>query len=203
MNSVKDYIESGILEMYVLGDLSAGEMQQVGQMALLHPKVAEEIETIATSLHAYAQLNAVEPDPIVKPFLLATIDYSERMKSGEEMSFPPMLTEKSVIADYAQWLNRKDIVIPEKLDDVHAKIIGYTSKMTTAIVWIKEMAPQEMHDDQIEKFLIVEGSCDIIIENQVHQLKAGDMLSIPLYKYHLVKVTSAIPCKVILQRVAA
>jgi hypothetical protein len=149
MNSVKDYIESGILEMYVLGDLSAGEMQQVGQMALLHPKVAEEIETIATSLHAYAQLNAVEPDPIVKPFLLATIDYSERMKSGEEMSFPPMLTEKSVIADYAQWLNRKDIVIPEKLDDVHAKIIGYTPKMTTAIVWIKEMAPQEMHDDEI------------------------------------------------------
>jgi mannose-6-phosphate isomerase-like protein (cupin superfamily) len=203
MDRVKEYIESGILEMYVLGDISAEELLQVEQMALLHPEVAEEIETIAASLHTYAQLNAVEPDPIVKPFLLATIDYSERMKSGEEMSFPPMLTEKSVIADYAQWLNRKDIVIPEKLDDVHAKIIGYTPKMTTAIVWIKEMAPQEMHDDEIEKFLIVEGSCDIIIENQVHQLKAGDMLSIPLYKNHLVKVTSAIPCKVILQRVAA
>jgi mannose-6-phosphate isomerase-like protein (cupin superfamily) len=203
MDSVREYIESGILEMYVLGDVTADELHQVEQMALLHPEVAEEIETIAASLHAYARLNAVDPDPIVKPFLLATIDYSERIKNGEEMSFPPMLTEKSAIEDYAEWLNRKDIVIPEKLDDVHAKIIGYTPKMTTAIVWIKEMAPQEMHDDEIEKFLIVEGTCDIIIENEVHRLKAGDMLSIPLYKNHLVKVTSAIPCKVILQRVAA
>jgi mannose-6-phosphate isomerase-like protein (cupin superfamily) len=203
MNSVNDYIGSGILEMYVLGDISAEELLQVEQMALLHPEVAEEIEIIATSLQTYASQNSVEPDPIVKPFLLATIDYSERMKNGEEMSFPPMLTKKSAIADYAEWLNRKDIVVPEKLADVHAKIIGYTPKMTTAIVWIKEMAPQEMHDDEIENFLIVEGTCDIIIEDEVHQLKAGDMLSIPLYKNHWVKVTSSIPCKVILQRVAA
>jgi mannose-6-phosphate isomerase-like protein (cupin superfamily) len=203
MSVVKDYIESGILEMYVLGDVCAEELHDVEQMALLHPEVAAEIEIIKSSLENYARLNAVEPDPIVKPFLLATIDYSERIKNGEEMSFPPMLTEKSVIADYAPWLNREDIVMPEKLQDIHAKIIGFTKEMTTAIVWIKEMAPQEMHDDEIEKFLIVEGTCDIIIEDEVHQLKAGDMLSIPLYKDHLVKVTSSIPCKVILQRVAA
>jgi mannose-6-phosphate isomerase-like protein (cupin superfamily) len=203
MSVVKDYIESGILEMYVLGDVTGEELQQVEQMTLQHPEVAAEIEIIRASLENYASLNAVEPDPIVKPFLLASIDYSERMKSGEEMSFPPMLTEKSVIADYAPWLNRKDIFMPEKLHDVHAKIIGYTKEMTTAIVWIKEMAPQEMHDDEIEKFLIVEGTCNIIIEEKVHQLKPGDILSIPLYKNHLVKVTSAIPCKVILQRVAA
>ncbi len=203
MSVVKDYIESGILEMYVLGDICAEELHDVEQMALLHPEVATEIEIIKSSLENYARLNAVEPDPIVKPFLLATIDYSERIKNGEEMSFPPMLTEKSVIADYAPWLNRKDIVMPEKLQDVHAKIIGFTKEMTTAIVWIKEMAPQEMHDDEIEIFLIVEGTCDIIIEDEVHQLKPGDMLSIPLYKNHLVKVTSSMPCKVILQRVAA
>jgi mannose-6-phosphate isomerase-like protein (cupin superfamily) len=203
MSVVKDYIESGILEMYVLGDVSADELQQVEQMALLHPEVAEEIEIIAASLETYSKYKAVEPDPIVKPFLLATIDYSERIKNGEEISFPPMLTEKSVIADFALWLNRKDITVPEKLQDVHAKIIGHTKEAITAIVWIKEMAPQEMHDDEIEKFLIVEGTCDIIIEDKVHQLKAGDMLSIPLYKNHLVKVTSSIPCKVILQRVAA
>jgi mannose-6-phosphate isomerase-like protein (cupin superfamily) len=203
MNLAKNFIASGILEMYVLGNLSADELQQVEQMALLHPQVAAEIEIIATSLQIYARLNAVEPASTVKPFLLATIDYSERMRNGEAISFPPLLTENSVIEDYAPWLNRKDIQVPENLDDVYAKIIGYTPQMTTAIVWIKEMAPQEMHDNEIEKFLVIEGTCNIIIEDAVHQLKAGDMLSIPLYKNHLVKVTSSIPCKVILQRVAA
>lgn len=203
MIHIKDYIASGILEMYVLGDISTDELQQVEQMALLHPEVAEEIETIAASLQAYARLNTVYPNPVVKPFLLAKIDYSERMQNGEEMSFPPMLNKNAVIADYAPWLNRSDMVVPEKLDDVYAKIIGYTKEMTTAIVWIKERAPQEIHDNEIEFFLVIEGTCDIIIEDEVHQLKAGDMLSIPLYKTHFVKVTSAIPCKVILQRVAA
>jgi mannose-6-phosphate isomerase-like protein (cupin superfamily) len=203
MNQVKDYIASGILEMYVLGDISPQEKEEVERMALLHTEVAEEIEAIDLSLQQYARLNAVVPDPIVKPFLMATIDYSERIMNGEQVSAPPLLTENSVIADYSSWLQREDMAAPVQLNDVHAKIIGYTKEMITAIVWIKEMAPQEMHDNEIEKFLIVEGTCDIIIEDELHQLKAGDMLSIPLYKNHLVKVTSSIPCKVILQRVAA
>jgi mannose-6-phosphate isomerase-like protein (cupin superfamily) len=203
MSSVKDYIASGLLEMYVLGNASPLQMQEAEQMALLHPEVAKEIAIIEDSLLLYAQANAVAPNPIIKPFLLATIDYSERMKNGEAMSFPPMLNENSAIGDFANWLQREDMAAPEQLEDVYAKIIGYTKEMTTAIVWIKEMAPQEVHDDEIEKFLIVEGSCDITIGEEVHQLAAGDMLSIPLYKNHFVKVTSAIPCKVILQRVAA
>jgi mannose-6-phosphate isomerase-like protein (cupin superfamily) len=203
MNKVKDYIASGILEMYVLGDITPHEKEEVERMALLYTEVAGEIKAIDQALQQYALLNTVAPDPIIKPFLMATIDYSERMMNGEEISHPPMLTENSAITDYSAWLQREDMTAPQQLNDVHAKIIGYTKKMITAIVWIKEMAPQEMHDDEIEKFLIVEGTCNIIIEDEVHQLKAGDMLSIPLYKNHLVKVTSSIPCKVILQRVAA
>jgi mannose-6-phosphate isomerase-like protein (cupin superfamily) len=203
MNKVKDYIASGILEMYVLGDITPHEKEEVEHMALLYTEVAGEIKAIDQALQQYALLNTVAPDPIIKPFLMAAIDYSERMMNGEEISHPPMLTENSAITDYSAWLQREDMTAPQQLNDVHAKIIGYTKEMITAIVWIKEMAPQEMHDDEIEKFLIVEGTCNIIIEDEVHQLKAGDMLSIPLYKNHLVKVTSSIPCKVILQRVAA
>ena len=65
------------------------------------------------------------------------------------------------------------------------------------------MAPEEIHTNEFERFLIVEGSCDIQIGETVHQLQAGDFLSIPLFENHFVTVTSSIPCKVILQRVAA
>ena len=73
----------------------------------------------------------------------------------------------------------------------------------TAIVWIKEYAPQEVHDHEFEKFLVVEGSCNIIVEDKIHTLIPGDYFAIPLHKKHLVEVTSIIPCKVILQRIAA
>lgn len=60
-----------------------------------------------------------------------------------------------------------------------------------------------MHINELEKFLILEGTCDITIEDEVYSLKAGDFLSIPLYKKHDVRITSLNPCKAILQRLAA
>ena len=88
-------------------------------------------------------------------------------------------------------------------EDMFAKIIGYTSTALTAIVWLKEYAPQEVHDTEHEHFFIVEGTCDIVVGNKVHHLAPGDYFAIPLYENHFVKVTSSTPCKIILQRVAA
>ncbi|MEO5942329.1 MAG: cupin domain-containing protein, partial [Ferruginibacter sp.] len=106
------------------------------------------------------------------------------------------------IETYAPWLNRSDMTAPDN-EAIFAKIIGYTPEATTAIVWIKEYAPHEVHDHEYEKFLVVEGTCDIIVEGKVHSLIPGDYFAIPLHKKHVVKVTSIIPCKVILQRIAA
>ena len=134
---------------------------------------------------------------------MATIDYTERLKSGESPSFPPVLNENSKIEDYHEWLSREDMIAASEFEEIYAKIIGYTPKVTSAIVWIKNMTPEEVHNDEHEKFLIVEGTCDITVGEKIHQLKAGDYFAIPLHENHQVKVTSAIPCKVILQRVAA
>lgn len=198
----KEYIESGILEQYVLGIASPDECKEVELRAAADPAIQQEITTISETLEAHALENAMEPDPIIKPFLMATINYSERIKNGEPVTEPPLLTGSSTPADYAAWLNRSDMV-SSGTDEVYAKIIGYTDAVTTAIVWLKDYAPQEVHDDEYERFLIVEGSCDIVVGDEVNQLIPGDFFEIPLYKKHFVKVTSSIPCKIILQRVAA
>ena len=203
MENIQDYIASGILELYVLGVTCEKENEEIERIALYHIVVREEIENISNALEGYVKQNAVEPDPTIKPFLMAVIDYAERLKNGEEPSFPPVLNESSKISDYDQWINRTDITIPGNFSDFHAKIIGYTPEVTTAIIWIKDMAPQEVHQSEFEKFLILEGTCDITIEDIIHSLKPGDFLSIPLYKKHDVRVTSSYPCKVILQRIAA
>ncbi|MBI3519835.1 MAG: cupin domain-containing protein [Bacteroidetes bacterium] len=86
---------------------------------------------------------------------------------------------------------------------MYAKIIGYTPEVTTTIAWIKKMTPFEIHHNELERFLILEGTCDITIGEEVHHMSAGDFIAIPLYIGHSLIVTSDIPCKVILQRVAA
>ncbi len=203
MENIQDYIESGILELYVLGVTNKKENEEIAKIALSHIAVREEIKNISAAIEDYAKQNAVAPDPTIKPFLMAVIDYVERLKNGEHPSFPPVLNENSKISDYNQWINRDDIRLSENFKDFHAKIIGYTPEVTTAIIWIKNMAPQEVHTYELEKFLILEGTCDITIEDEVYGLKAGDFLSIPLYNKHDVKVTSLNPCKAILQRIAA
>ena len=202
MLSSKEYIESGILELYILGITSEDETKDVEMMSSIDPAIKQEIILIRESLEDYAMANAVDPNPIIKPFLVATIDYMERLKNGEIVSVPPLLNENSQISHFDSWLNRIDMVSLDT-DSMYAKIIGYTPKATTVIVWLKDYAPHEVHDNEYEKFLIVEGTCDIIVEDQVNQLVPGDYFAIPLHKNHLIKVTSSIPCKVILQRVAA
>jgi mannose-6-phosphate isomerase-like protein (cupin superfamily) len=202
MKSSKAYIESGILEQYVLGGTSAAESEEVELMAAADPAIRMEIEAINKALEIYAMEHAIEPGPVVKPFLLATIDYTERLQNGEPVTEPPLLNERSVIEDYAAWLNRADMIY-QGAENIYAKIIGYTPQAITAIIWLKEQTPEEVHDDEFEKFLVVEGSCNITVGDEVNELFSGDFFTIPLYKNHIVKVTSDIPCKIILQRVAA
>ena len=61
MEDLKAYIESGILELYVLGDVTPEEKFQVEAMAAKHPAVKAELAEIERSMELYAEENAVEP----------------------------------------------------------------------------------------------------------------------------------------------
>jgi len=203
MNNLESFINSGILEMYVLGISSPEEVEEVEEMAKLHEEVRKEIEAISQALKGYSESNATIPNNTVKAMIMASVDYEERLKKGEQPTFPPILNDNSTIQDYSEWLIRKDMLLPADFNEIYARIIGYTPEAISAIVWIKSETSYEVHTDEYEKFLILEGTCDIDIDGDIHQLIPGDYLSIPLHKGHVVKVTSQTPCKVILQRVAA
>lgn len=203
MDSLREYIESGILELYVLGDVSQEEAKKIELLSIEHEEIRAEINLISQTLEQIAMNQAVLPPVTVKPFVFAIIDYTERLENGEKPSFPLELNKDSTIENYAEWLNREDMFLPNDFDAFHAKIIGYTPNVLTAIVWLKFGAPAETHTDEFERFLIVEGTCEIAFGDKINSLKAGDFIEIPLFLPHTVKVTSDIPCKVILQRIAA
>lgn len=61
MEESKAYIETGILELYVLGQLSAQERQEVEEMAVHYPEVKEEINAIEAAMEQYAVNHAIQP----------------------------------------------------------------------------------------------------------------------------------------------
>lgn len=203
MEAIENYINSGILELYVLGMTTDEETIEITKLAEKHPEIKNEIIAIEYALQVISEENVPEISPAAKEMVMATIDYTERLQNGEEMAFPPMLNKNSTIDDFLPWTSRPNMQAPDEYETIHAKIIAATPQAKTLIVWLKHGAPVEEHNNEYEHFLILEGTCNITIGEEVHELEAGDYLSIPLYINHSVKVTSNIPCKVILQRVAA
>ncbi len=58
---INAYIDSGILEQYVIGSLSSTQSAQVEQMMAQYPEVAAEVKSIEQTLQAYAQSQGVKP----------------------------------------------------------------------------------------------------------------------------------------------
>ena len=61
VEDIKAYIETGILELYVLGNVSPEEKLQVEEMAAKYPEIRAEITAIEQSLENFALQNAIEP----------------------------------------------------------------------------------------------------------------------------------------------
>lgn len=61
MTEVQSYIESGILELYVLGDITPQEKLQVEEMIAAHPVVKVEVDAIERAMERYALEHAIEP----------------------------------------------------------------------------------------------------------------------------------------------
>jgi anti-sigma-K factor RskA len=61
VEDITAYMETGLLELYVLGDVTPDEKLQVEEMALQHPAIKAELDEIERSMEEYALENAVEP----------------------------------------------------------------------------------------------------------------------------------------------
>lgn len=61
MEEIKAYIESGVLELYAMGELSPAEKHEVETMAAKHPAINAELAEIQQALEGYAEAYAVAP----------------------------------------------------------------------------------------------------------------------------------------------
>ncbi|WP_307532726.1 anti-sigma factor [Pedobacter sp. W3I1] len=93
MENLKAYIESGVLELYVLGDLSPEEALQVEEMASQYPEVRDEIAAIEQAMEQYAMQNAVEPSADVETRLFEKLGLNE-VEEHVNVQPEPIYTEE-------------------------------------------------------------------------------------------------------------
>jgi anti-sigma-K factor RskA len=73
VEELKEYIESGILELYVLGQVTAQEQIEVEEMMAKYPEVKQEIKAIEFAMEQYALLQAIQPAPGLQDKILEKI----------------------------------------------------------------------------------------------------------------------------------
>ncbi|RYE36945.1 MAG: anti-sigma factor [Sphingobacteriaceae bacterium] len=61
MEDIKQYIESGILELYVLDNLTSQEKGEVEEYAAIYPEIKHELNEISRTMDLFADHNAIEP----------------------------------------------------------------------------------------------------------------------------------------------
>jgi anti-sigma factor RsiW len=73
VENIQEYIESGILEQYALGELSPAEQAAVEAEAARHPAVREELQQVQAALGFYAEAHAITPPAGLRERVLGNV----------------------------------------------------------------------------------------------------------------------------------
>ena len=97
MLNIQEYIESGRLEQYALGELPAAERVAVEEAAASHPAIAAELAAVVAALDGYALAHAVAPPPALRArvlsHVLAQIAPAETAAATSAETPAPMATQ--------------------------------------------------------------------------------------------------------------
>lgn len=82
---IQAYIQSGIIESYVLGMATDEEVAEIEQLMIEHPEVQKALDDFSASIEAQAIANAVVPPPELKSRIMESLLLSNET-SGLKMS---------------------------------------------------------------------------------------------------------------------
>ena len=199
---MKEYISSGIIELYVLGSLSPQEMKEVEEMAAAHRSVAEEILQMQESLNNYAASHSQNPRSSLREEILRAVAASE--KEERVISFPPRVSGNLSPAYWLKYLADNNIFSPPDFDMVHLVDFPGDEKQVTYAAWAKKGAVvEESHSDADEYLLMLKGHCSVTIDGKIGYYKEGDLVYVPKGCVHRAEALSDETMVLIGQRIAA
>ncbi|MGV3560172.1 anti-sigma factor [Larkinella arboricola] len=89
--NTKEYIESGILEEYVLGTVSPQEKREVECLSGIYPEIRQELDQLSAALEQYALSLRHEPPADIKARLLNELEFG-KPQTELPPAAPPLTT---------------------------------------------------------------------------------------------------------------
>jgi anti-sigma-K factor RskA len=113
--NIRAYIESGILERFVMGETNEAESLEVMNMSKNHPEVQAEIEAIEETLMDFAKLGAVKPKSDTKTKLMDVLFEADNktveFKAAENREMNNVVSIQSGVSRYKIWLAAASIAL--------------------------------------------------------------------------------------------
>lgn len=180
MTEQQKYLQSGNLEAYCLGQLNAEEMEELKLMCSRFPEVKRELEAIEFALETMALQTAISPRDELKGRLFEKLGFEQTTRL--DLQNLPIIDDST---NYKDWLDALGHLIPKDPEEIIIfQPLTQTPALTQSLVYTRMSIPEETHEDLIESFFILEGSCRCMVDGQEYILNPGDFLEIPLYVNH-------------------
>lgn len=101
---VKEYIESGIIEMYAMNALSSDEKKEFERLLIIYPEIFTELNKVEVAMEKYTHAHAINPRPQFRTKIIASISEPDLRKAkvikskATNGNANPHLTYKYLIA---------------------------------------------------------------------------------------------------------
>lgn len=196
--NLKDFLQSGIIEMYCIGIVSEQEKLLVKDFSKRYPEVRNEIDEVDKALQKYASSEVKVLHHSLKERIM------NRILADSITILPgPRLKENQDVNFWLTYLIQQKKSAPEEFEEIYSLDLPSDERQVTYAVWAKKGASvEESHDSEDEYLFMLKGSCKVICNGVDKLYHAGDLIYIPKNVIH-----KAISCSnnmlLIGQRIAA
>lgn len=125
----QEYIETGILDRFVLGDVSDQERQQVQCMSKIYPEIRAELDQLESAMGDYASTFSKQPPAALKAKVLAAMAEAGQDSTKETPSIPaekavPVVPISKGKSSSSVWLAAASVVLLAMVGTVYFYLNG-------------------------------------------------------------------------------
>lgn len=198
MLNLKTLSDSGLIEAYCLGQLQGKDLKNFVGLLAKNPEIEREVRKVQLQFSSRPLAEAPPVCETTKSELFSKIrnlEFQQRLEGYNH----ELIDSDSCHEHWKAKVSRFEF--PTQKEPIHLIPIREEEKVKQYLAWVGSEVPEEVHDNMVESFLVLNGTCECRLENEKLELRAGDFLEIPIHTTHQVKVTSHEGIFAILQRI--
>lgn len=90
---IQSYISSGKLELFLLGELTEREREEVLSLAMMHPEIQKELDELEETMFSFDNMSGIAPSQEVKDKIFSTLENDFILKEAPKPTAAPADTK--------------------------------------------------------------------------------------------------------------